>query len=91
MVDANIKISKNIALKDFFNHYAGNIEGSMHRMNRVELLEHLGSFDEGSGLDKTDPKAYVADDIFIGCGAAASGIPEQEFLIYALEYFGHAG
>lgn len=89
METGTVEIEKAEALKDFFDHYAGNIEGAMHQMSRIELLEYLGNFDEESGLDKEDPNAYVAADIFIGCGSAASGIPEQDFLLYALEYFEH--
>ncbi|QKJ89274.1 hypothetical protein PMPD1_4376 (plasmid) [Paramixta manurensis] len=74
------------AMYDFFVAYAGDIDGSMANMNRQQLLEHLGSYISG---DVNLADSYEADDIFIGVTAAATGIPEHDFLRYALKFFGH--
>ncbi len=75
------------AMHHFFMAYAGDIDGSMANMNRQDLLEHLGSYISG---DVNSPESYEADDIFIGVASAATGIPEHDFLIYALKFFGHS-
>ncbi|EAB2605665.1 hypothetical protein LJM48_004554 [Salmonella enterica] len=78
--------SKIESMHDFFVAYAGDIDGSMANMNRQELLDHLGSYHSG---DVNSADSYEADDIFIGVASAATGIPEHDFLQYALNFFGH--
>lgn len=85
MTQLNVKAPV-VAMNNFFRTYAGDIDGSMANMSRQELLEHLGSYHSG---DVNSPDSYEADDIFIGVASAATGIPEHDFLSYALKFFGH--
>lgn len=78
--------SKIESMHDFFLAYASDVDGSMANMNRQQLLEHLGSY-HSSDVNLAD--SYEADDIFIGVASAATGIPEHDFLRYALKFFGH--
>lgn len=55
-------------------------------MNRLQLLQHLGTYLSG---DELSADSYEATDIFIGVASAATGIPEHDFLRYALRFFGH--
>jgi hypothetical protein len=80
------------AMKAFFNTYSHDIKGSMHNMTKKELLEYLGTFDpeysdEGVEGDLEDPHNYSPSDIFIGCASAASGIPEHNFIVFAVEQY----
>lgn len=65
-----IEATKEEAMKNFFDAYSYDVEGSLHNMSQEKLLDYLDS------------------DIFIGCTSAATGIPEQDFVKYSLEYFG---
>lgn len=38
-------------------------------------------------LNKDELVDYLSNDIFIGVASAATGIPEQEFIDYAPEFF----
>ncbi len=60
-------------------------------MSKQKLLEHLGSFDAENGInnDRLNPKNYSPCDIFVGVASAATGIPEHDFLNYAVKFFGH--
>ncbi|ENW02985.1 hypothetical protein [Acinetobacter beijerinckii] len=78
-------VDKNQSLKHFFISYS-SIEGSLENLNRIELLERLGEFNEG---EKEAAESYSPNDIFIAVASAATGIPEHEFLVYALDFFGH--
>lgn len=83
--------NKKKAMHDFFTAYAGDIQGTLTTMSKQQLLEHLGSFDADNGVDndKLNPRNYNPNDIFVGVAAAATGIPERDFLHYALTFFGH--
>lgn len=91
--NTEIVLNKEKALESFFGAYACNIEGSMPQMTKIELLEHLGSYSpehgDGEPDNIEDPHNYVPDDIFVGCASAMTGIPEHEFLFYAVKHFGH--
>ena len=65
-----IEATKEEAMKNFFDTYSNDIEGTLHNMSQDKLLE------------------YLDGDIFIACASAATGIPEQDFVKYSLEYFG---
>lgn len=38
-------------------------------------------------MSKTELLEHLESDIFIGCASAASGIKEEEFINFSLEYF----
>lgn len=78
-------LNKEESMKAFFFAYE-SINGDVRGKNKVELLEWFGDFVEGH---PKDPESYNVNDIFITVASAATGIPEDEFLLYALEYFGH--
>lgn len=82
----NVK-EANKAMYDFFVAYAGDIDGSMANMDRQQLLTHLGHY---LGGDKDSADNYGADDVFISVASAATGIPEHDFVRYALKFFGHS-
>nr|WP_289073729.1 hypothetical protein [uncultured Halomonas sp.] len=81
----NVK-DKTLAMNNFFAAYSSDIGGSLSDMSRQELLEHLGSYQDG---DVEDVGSYTPDDIFVGVVSAATDIPEEEFLKHSLKYFGH--
>jgi len=82
-MELNVK-SKRKALHNFFEAYSQDVEGTMLEMDRVQLLEYLGRYEGG---DISDPKSYSANDIFVGVAAAATGIEEDEFLLFAVKFF----
>ena len=87
MIKHNVK-NKKKALKGFFDVYAHDIEGSMHDMSKIELLEYLGTFNNELGDDDRENICnYHNSDIFIGVASGATGIPEFEFMQFALKYF----
>ncbi|WP_434778531.1 hypothetical protein [Neisseria sp. Ec49-e6-T10] len=38
-------------------------------------------------MNHSERVEYLTADIFIGCASAATGIPEEDFVQYAYEYF----
>lgn len=84
-MSVNVK-DATLAMHAFFVAYAGDIDGSMAGMSRLQLLQHLGTYLSG---DELSADSYEASDVFIGVAAAATGIPEHDFLRYALRFFGH--
>lgn len=78
-------LNKEEALKAFFFAYE-SLEGELKHKNKVGLLEWFGDFVEGH---PSDLESYYVNDVFITVTSAATGIPEYEFLSYALKYFGH--
>lgn len=78
-------INKEESMKAFFLAYE-SINGDIKHKSKIDLLEWLGDYVEGH---PNDPESYNVNDIYITVASAATGIPEDEFLHYALEYYGH--
>ncbi|MCH7318712.1 hypothetical protein MMP64_12315 [Acinetobacter sp. ANC 5659] len=85
MSNCNV-VNKEESLKAFFFTYA-SIEGGVRHKNKIELLEWFGDYVEGH---PNDVESYNVNDVFITVASAATGIPEDEFLPFALQYFGHS-
>ena len=84
MSDYNV-LNKEESLKAFFFAYE-SIDGDVRHKNKIELLEWFGDYVDGH---PNDLESYIPNDVFITVTSAATGIPEDEFLSYALQYFGH--
>ncbi|WP_151742793.1 MULTISPECIES: hypothetical protein [unclassified Acinetobacter] len=78
-------LNKEESLKAFFFAYE-SIDGDVRHKSKIELLEWFGDYVEGH---PNNLESYNVNDIFITVASAATGIPEDEFLTYALQYFGH--
>jgi len=76
-------LNKEESLNGFFFAYE-SIEGGLRGKSKIELLEWFGDFVEGH---PGDLESYTPNDIFITVTSAATGIPEEEFLAYAINYF----
>lgn len=90
-VQPTLLLNKNDYLERFFSSYVNNVKGAMRTMSKRALLEYLGNFssDDSDDDDRDNADNYTADDKHIATASAASGIPEFEFLEFALTYFGH--
>ena len=86
-----LTITREDSLKAFFDLYSQNIDERLNTLSRQELLGYLGTLNIDLATDDEldNPDNYTVDNIFIRLASVSSGIPEKDYLIYALTYFRH--